>query len=167
MLQFISFCCLCESIAFHLIPLFPDFLFYDFLLMSHHFSQPEHLFSAFSLHYSHYCLCPLLLFSLFIFCPVLTYFTPTYCFYFIGSGLLLSYLQQQSFYSTETKGVSWTLIVQASRAKRYGFSLVFIDVITAVCSRFHYGRIGGHPSQYSLGTLNITVATDTSTPGSA
>lgn len=59
-------------------------------------------------------------------------------FLFIGWGPLSWYLQQQTcFYNVEIKGVSKTLIVLVVRAKWYGFSLVFKDVITAVCSCFH------------------------------
>lgn len=62
------------------------------------------------------------------------------------------------FYRTETKGGSWTSIALVAQTKPYGFSLVFIDVITAVCSCFHYGWTGGHPSQYNLGTQSIATA---------
>lgn len=66
-------------------------------------------------------------------------------FLFIGQGLLSWYPQQQTcfffllffFHNAEIKGASETLIVLVMRAKRYGFSLVFKDVITAVRLCFH------------------------------
>lgn len=82
-------CCLCESLIFllaYLQSLSSDFFFYDFMLMPRLSSLHYHLFSIFSLLYSLYYLCPLLLFSHFIFCPILSHFAAEYCFYIYRLG---------------------------------------------------------------------------------
>lgn len=84
----LSPCCLGESIAsiylaFRQTPPLPDFFFYDFMLMACHYSQRYHLLSTVSLLYSLYYLCPLLLFSHFIFCPILTHFACRILFLFL------------------------------------------------------------------------------------
>lgn len=113
---------------------------FSFMILCWYLSSLHyHLLSIFSLPYSLYYLCPLLLFSHFIFCPILSHFAAEYCFYIyrLGPIVLLPAVKKTCFYNSESKGVSGTLIVRAARAKCYGFSLVFIDVITAGCSCIH------------------------------
>lgn len=138
----LSPCSLCESTA----------------LSSHFFNKLSHvIFSCMILCWWLATILSVITFSLpslcFIFCiiPVLScYFPslssvqfqptsqPNIVFLFIGWGPLSWYLQQQTcFYNVEIKGVSKTLIVLVVRAKWYGFSLVFKDVITAVRLCFH------------------------------
>lgn len=60
----------------------PDFIFHDFMLMACCYSQHYHILNTFCLLYSIYYLCLLLLFSQFIFSPILTDFPSKYCSFF-------------------------------------------------------------------------------------
>lgn len=86
------------SLAF---PQTPSLDFHDFMLMACCYSQRYHLFSTFSQLYSLYYLCPLLLFSQFIFSPILTDFVAEYCFSFYWPRPIVLYLQQQASFITQ------------------------------------------------------------------
>lgn len=82
----------------------------------------------------------------FIFCPSLTDLQQKrILFFFLLAGAYCpdthsnrpGFLFVCYFHNAEIKGASETLIVLVMRAKRYGFSLVFKDVITAVRLCFH------------------------------
>ncbi len=56
------------------------------MLMARQQSQRYHLLSTVPLLYSLYYPCPVVLFSPFIFCPILTYSATEYCFSFYWPG---------------------------------------------------------------------------------
>lgn len=136
----LSPCCFYHLLAFaHPPP--PNSLFYDFMLMARHYFLGIITFSALSLS----ALFPLLSLS----CPVIP---PVYLvsnfnllrrrilflFFYWPRPIVVTPAATGLFlYNAETYGGSYTLIVLLVRAKCYGFSLAFTDVITEVHSCFH------------------------------